>query len=287
MPEASIRQVIICADDFAVHKSASLGIVQLARVGRISATSVMVLSPHWAHDVALLQDVRGQIDVGLHLDWTSDFAMAAGHGLTLGQAMRRALLGGFDASRARAAVEQQLDLFEARWGAAPDYVDGHQHVQQFNGIRQALVQVLARRYAALPRKPYLRISKSVPFGLNVKPAIMGAMGANALEKLAISGGVTSAVALFGIYDFKGDAARYARLMQHWLRQVTPGSILMCHPAQAAQPGDPIGVARLQEFAYLMGPAFAAALQQARVRPARGGEVLATQAPHPTPPLPRS
>ncbi|NCN97004.1 MAG: ChbG/HpnK family deacetylase, partial [Rhodoferax sp.] len=162
---SSFTGVIVCADDFAVHQSASLGIAKLARMGRISATSAMVLSPRWAQDVALLHELRGQIDVGLHLDWTSDFAVAAGHGLSLGQAMRRALLGGFDVTLTRGVIERQLDLFEARWKAPPDFVDGHQHVQQFAGIRQALVALLQQRYGTQVAPPYLRISRAPP-GLN-------------------------------------------------------------------------------------------------------------------------
>ncbi len=79
-----VRRVILCADDFAANASVSRGIAELATAGRISATSAMVLSPRWAQDVALLEPVRAQIDVGLHLDWTSEFAVAQGHGLSLG-----------------------------------------------------------------------------------------------------------------------------------------------------------------------------------------------------------
>ncbi|MDD5028959.1 MAG: ChbG/HpnK family deacetylase [Rhodoferax sp.] len=267
------KGLIVCADDFAASSGVSRGIAQLAQCGRISATSVMVLSPRWAHDVALLRGMRGQTDVGLHLDWTSDFALVAGHGMTLTQAMRRAVLGGFDQAQARAQIEHQLDLFEAHWGSAPDYVDGHQHVQQFNGIRQALLAVLTRRYAVLPRKPYLRVSRVAQGGLDLKSAMINAMGANALEIIASDAGTVCARGLFGVYDFKGDGARYGRLMQRWLRRAPSGSILMCHPAQAVEAGDPIGVARVQEFGYLNGPDFATALQTARVRPARGCEVL--------------
>ena len=163
------RGIIVCADDFAVNQSASLGIAKLLALGRLSATSVMVLSPRWATDVALLQGVRGQVDVGLHLDWTSDFAAAAGHGLSLGHAMRRAVLGGFDVVQARSVIAHQLDLFEAYWQAPPDYVDGHQHVQQFAGIRQALVAVLQQRYGAQAVPPYLRISRAPPGLVPEKP----------------------------------------------------------------------------------------------------------------------
>lgn len=268
--EAS-RGVIVCADDFAVNASASMGIAKLARMRRISATSAMVLSPRWSQDVALLQDLRGQIDVGLHLDWTSDFAIASGHGLSLGAAMRRALLGGFDQTQAKAVIERQLDLFEAHWRVPPDYVDGHQHVQQFAGIRQALVAVLVRRYGAQAVKPYLRISRALGDIADLKSRVIGWMGADALEKIATDAALTCARALFGIYNFEGGPQRYADLMAHWLAGIPRGAILMCHPAQAAEPGDEIGIARAQEFAYLASQDFAKALQEARVALVRGGK----------------
>lgn len=261
------KGVILCADDFAAHASASLGIAKLATLGRISATSVMVLSPRWPQDVALLHDLRGRLDVGLHLDWTSEFAVAAGHGLSLKAAMLKAALGGFDQTAARAVIERQLDLFEAQWQAPPDHVDGHQHVQQFAGIREALVQALARRYGA--HKPYLRISRAPAGAADLKSRVIAAMGANALETIAACAGVTGARALSGIYNFAGTPARYAQLMAGWLRTAPAGSIIMCHPAQAAEPGDVIGIARAQEFNYLIGPDFNVALSRAGVQLVRG------------------
>ena len=271
--QSAVKGVIICADDFAVHHSASAGIAELARLGRISATSAMVLSPQWPQDVALLQDLRGQIDVGLHLDWTSDFAKAAGHGLSLGAAMRRAVLGGFDQAQAATVIERQLDVFEAHWQAVPDYVDGHQHVQQFAGIRQALVAVLARRYGQQSVKPYLRISRPPPGTADLKGRVIAWMGADTLENIATSQGITWATGLLGIHDFRGSPADYARLMARWLAQAPVGIIIMCHPAQACEPADEIGVSRVQEFAYLAGPEFAAALDEAGVMPVRGRQVL--------------
>jgi len=266
---ATPRSIIVCADDFAVNQSASLGIAKLAAMQRLSATSAMVLSPRWAQDVALLQPLRGQIDVGLHLDWTSDFAIAAGHGMPLGAAMRRALLGGFDVAQATRVIEHQLDLFEAHWQAPPDYVDGHQHVQQFAGIRQALVAVLARRYAAQATQPYLRVSRATAGLTDLKSRVIAWMGANAIESIAAREGIPLARGLFGIYDFDAAPERYARLMQGWLARAPAGAILMCHPAQATEPGDEIGPARAQEFAYLSSPEFAAALAAARVQVVRG------------------
>ena len=281
-----MKGVILCADDFAVNASASLGIAKLAAMGRLSATSVMVLSPRWPQDVALLQDLRGRMDVGLHLDWTSDFAVAAGHGLSLGAAMFKAALGGFDRQAARVIIERQLDAFEAQWQAPPDYVDGHQHVQQFAGIRQALVQALSHRYGGgrEPSRansapagqsgpeavmPYLRISRPPAGTADFKGRVIAAMGAYALKKIAANAGVTGATALLGIYNFAGDQRRYGALMQGWLRAAPAGSIIMCHPAQAAEPDDPIGLARAEEFAYLSGLDFPQALAQAGVQLVRG------------------
>lgn len=263
-----MKPLILCADDFAVHAAASRGIAQLAALGRISATSVMVLSPRWAQDAALLQAVRGRIDVGLHLDWTSDFAREAGHGLALGAAMLKAALGGFDQALARTVIERQLDAFEAQWKAPPDHVDGHQHVQQFAGIREALVEALIRRYPGV--KPYLRISRVPALQADFKSRVITAMGSSALEKIADMAHVPRATALSGIYDFAGDGARYARQMAGWLQTTPAGAIIMCHPAWQVEPGDSIGAARAQEFSYLSGADFPLALAESGVELVRGG-----------------
>ncbi len=267
----TMKGIIFCADDFALHGSVSLGIARLAHLKRISATSAMVLSPFWKRDAVLLEDLRGHLDVGLHLDWTSDFALAAGYGSSLGTAMRRALLGGFHRQHTRGVIARQLDLFEAHWQAVPDHVDGHQHVHQFAGIREALVDELMHRYGSLHVKPYLRLSRSGT--ADFKAWVIANMGANALELIATNARLSSARALFGIYNFSGDTARYTMLMTRWLAQSSHGDILMCHPSLTAEPGDTLGTARSQEFDYLSGPAFAQALTQAHVTLVRGQQVL--------------
>ena len=266
-----MKRLIVCADDFAASEVASLGIAALARAGRISATSAMVLAPRWAGDAAMLQAVRGQIDVGLHLDWTSGFARAAGHGVSLSGAMLRAMLGGFDQKAARAVIERQLDAFEAVWKSPPDHVDGHQHVQQFAGIRQALVAAIAQRY--LPKnRPYLRLSTGSAADDSVKTKIIAAMGASRLARLATAAGVACAPALSGIYDFSGGAQRYADLMEPWLQGAPEGCILMCHPATQDNAGDDIGAARAWEYSFLASDNFPQALARAGVLVSRGVQI---------------
>lgn len=268
----STRSVVLCADDFALHPGVSRGIAQLATQGRLSATSVMALAPGWQQDASLLQPLRGRIDVGLHLDWTSHFALQAGHGHSLGSLMLRAALGRLDETAALAVIEAQLDAFEAVWDAAPDHVDGHQHVQQFAGIRQALVRALQRRYRRPGvRMPYLRISRPLAPLADIKSRVIAAMGANALEKIAEYQCIPRAGALLGVYDFAGDASAYRQQMARWLSLAPSGSLIMCHPAATQQADDVIGAARLREFEVLGSAAFEAALSHAGVTLVRGQE----------------
>jgi predicted glycoside hydrolase/deacetylase ChbG (UPF0249 family) len=277
---AQAKPIILCADDYAASGAVSQGILQLARAGRLTATSAMTLAPRWARDAPALRELRGQIDVGLHLDWSSPFAVAAGHGLTLARAMLRAALGGFDRQRARAVIERQLDAFEAHWGAPPDHVDGHQHVQQLAGIRQALVETLARRYPGRDtgNQPWLRISRVGAGPAGVKGGIITALGAAALEQLARRAGLPCAPELWGVYDFTGGPARYAALMRDWLARAPARAVLMCHPAQgrddAADPfADAIAPARQWEFEVLGSAAFGEMLTRRGVALARGSAVL--------------
>lgn len=254
-------QVTLCADDYAVHASACAGIVSLARQQRLSATSVMSLSPLWAAAAPALRELRGSLSVGLHLDWTSAFARAAGHGRSLGNMMWRAVWGGLNPADVRACIERQLDAFETHWQSPPDHVDGHQHIQQFQGIREPLLDVLTQRYAAAP--PWLRVSQVAQ--TDAKAAIISAWGAQALRKTAQARDWPCRAPLRGAYDFTGGRAAYARRMQAWLQAATQdGGVIMCHPAQGQDPDDPIGAARDWEYAYLASDEFARDLQQACV-----------------------
>lgn len=262
------KAVIVCADDFAFSQGVSQAIAQLAGSGRISATSAMVLSPRWLQDAPLLEGLRGAIDVGLHLDWTSPLALDAGHGLPLGRAMARSLARAFDPQQVTGVIERQLDAFEAQWKCAPDHVDGHQHVHQFAGIRGPLLDVLERRYGA-GTGPYLRLSRPAGAGAGFKGWVVGAMGAAGLSRELRQRQRRASTALVGMYDFGGTSASYAARVAGWLRDAPAGAVLMCHPSTRADPGDPIGGARLREFDFWRGEAVSGLLARANAVPARG------------------
>lgn len=262
------KPLIICADDYSCSDGVSTAVLELARGRRLSATSAMVLSPRWAGDAVRLRELRGQIDVGLHLDWTSPFAQEAGYGLSLGQAMLRSLTRRFDRTQVKQVIERQLDAFEAHWQEAPDHVDGHQHVHQFEGIRQPLLEILDRRYGR-GLGPYLRVSRPVGQGIGLKGRVVGAMGAAALARELAARGRGAAPALVGLYDFEGTPAGYASRVAQWLRDAPAGAVLMCHPSSQAAAGDDIGAARLREFEFWRSDAASAALTRAEVALGRG------------------
>jgi predicted glycoside hydrolase/deacetylase ChbG (UPF0249 family) len=271
-----IKDIVLCADDYALNAPVSQGIVALAVLGHLSATSVMSLSPRWAEDVVALRDVRERLDVGVHLDWTSSFAVAAGHGADLGQVMARAALRLYKPKTIEVEIERQLDAFEHHWQAVPDHIDGHQHVQQFAVFRDALAAVLVRRYGHLTQRPWLRVSQVAQPGL--KATVISAMGAHGLQQWAHAHAWPTVGPLRGAYGFDGNVEDYARHMQTWLTDLPSDApvLIMCHPAVSAQNDDAIGAARKREFVYLASHAFEQHLLDAGVRLVRGsGKPLKT------------
>lgn len=269
MSAYDIKQVVLCADDYALNAPVSQGIVALAVLGRLSATSVMSLSPRWAEDAVALRDVRERLDVGVHLDWTSEFAKATGHGASLNTVMARAALRGYAQQALRAQMHHQFDLFEAQWQAVPDHVDGHQHIQQFPCFREALAEVLLKRYGSEVQKPWIRISDVAQPG--VKARVISAMGATGLDRWAQAATWPRLGPLLGAYGFDGTVETYAKSMQSWLSQLPSHkvAVIMCHPAVSAQADDEIGPARKREFAYLAGHDFVQHLVDAGVQLVRG------------------
>src|SRR5919112_15611 len=70
-PMLAFRSVVLCADDFGLADGVSRGIVELAAMGRLSATGAMTNMPGWRRAAADLTPLEGQIAVGLHLNLTT------------------------------------------------------------------------------------------------------------------------------------------------------------------------------------------------------------------------
>ncbi len=257
---AATRPLLLCVDDYALHPLIDHAVLQLAGKGRISATSCMSTAPRWHTAAQDLKPLRPQLAVGLHFNLTESHG-GLYHALGLKQAIAQAYLGRWRIGQWQAVWREQLDAFEAAMGTPPDFIDGHQHVHQLPGVRQALLQEITARYAAHER-PWLR--STVPAGrlwTYAKASIIVALGGWAATRLWRHAGLALNHGFAGVYGFDAPTpAAYRVQMQSWLRQVQPGSLIMCHPAAGVVEGDAIGQQRPRECAYLLGDDFVADLQ---------------------------
>lgn len=266
------KQIIVCADDFAQSAEIDAGIITLMEQGKLSATSCMTSSPRWQQAAkSITQNIRMKADIGLHLDFThfnSSYSLAA---LILLAEAR-----GLSKQHLYLTINQQLDSFEESLGAAPDYVDGHQHVHQLPQIRDALLHTLAQRYH--PHLPWIRIAKP-PAQDGLKAIVISALGANAMTRQARKLGFKHSCFLLGVYGFTGNSKSYLANLGRWLRiaaQHTNSDIpvLMCHPAKQMASfshahGDPIYSARINEFEIMNSERFATLLNQYDLKIVRG------------------
>ena len=254
-------RLILCADDYAQSQGIDDAIIQLIQQKKLSAASCMTLSPHW-HKAAkrISPAIRKQAAIGLHLDFTH-FSPAVSHPKLIALSYLRLL----NKQQVTQHIHRQLDLFEKALGTPPDYVDGHQHVQQFAGLRELVLEVLQRRY---PQRPWLRVSHVAQ--PDVKATIITCWGAHAWKRQLQATGWRALSPLRGAYDFNGGLEAYAQRMRQWLSQARQdGGLIMCHPAQGRDESDDIGLARAWEYEYLASEAFAHDLNEAGVQLDRG------------------
>lgn len=267
--------LILSADDYAQSADIDHGILKLIRLGRLTATSCLSLSPRWHEAAAAISpDIRQQADIGLHLDFTQ-FSYPLR--LTHPQLVIRSLLRQLSHKQIQATIRLQLDAFEKEIGSAPDYIDGHQHVHQLPQIRDALLSELHSRYSG--KLPWLRISHPAHDGM--KGLVISALGSSTMRKLALKRGFSATRTLLGVYGFNSNAESYLEQLNQWLAVVANGNAkgqpyaLMCHPGLvSADQTDPIGQARPIEYEVLAGHAFNERLAALNIMPVKGSELFA-------------
>ena len=240
-----MKKLIVTADDFAQNEAVDQGIVDLIAAGRITAASCLAASPRWPQAVRRLErEVRARADIGVHLDLT-EFVQPAGSHAAL---VLACYAGTLDRARLRGLIDEQLQRFEDAVGTVPDYVDGHRHVHQLPRVRDALLAALLARYGT--RLPWVRVSRATGIGAGLKARIVSGLGANEMAARCRAFGLACNERLLGFYDFSRVEVDHRARLRAWLAQVRTGDALMCHPAQRAEPGDPIGVARAAEFSAM-------------------------------------
>ena len=246
--------IILTADDYALTYGVSRAIEQLARAGRLSATSAMVTMPDWQDSAARIRDLRGQVAVGLHLNLTvgapaGPMPRLAPHGRfpDLRRLIVSALAQRLSNDEIAAEIRRQLDQFEHALGFQPDHVDGHQHVQILPTIRRALLDELQRRYGAAP--PLVRNPPAKGHGKARIVNLLSTGFGRAASRRGLP--VNDAFAGFSSFDVRED---YAVELDAALTVAGQRAIVMCHPGfpDATLAGlDPVVARRRQEYDVLM------------------------------------
>ncbi|MEI7612756.1 MAG: ChbG/HpnK family deacetylase [Betaproteobacteria bacterium] len=256
----TLTPVCLCADDFGLTPGINSGIIELARIGRLSATSCMSTGSHFAQEAPTLLDLP--IQTGLHLNLTEPLEGKRFY-QPLAQLLRNSYLRRLDPDVITGEIDHQLDAFENTLGRAPDYVDGHQHVHQYPIIRDCLIKVLVRRYPQ--HRPWLRSTApgklaGLPLNDQFKAWFIGFLGSRALGKIAAQHRFPMNPSLLGVYGLSGGEIGYRQLLESWLSNASANELIMCHPAQVDDPSDAIGLQRTAEYAVFSGSDFPARLE---------------------------
>jgi len=253
--------IILNADDFAMTRGISDGIVALAEARRLSSTSAVVTTAHWAADAPAILRLRPHFAVGLHLNLTFGKPLAplprlAPDGtLPAPEALiRRALAGCLDRLEIGAEIGRQLDRFREIAGHPPDFVDGHHHVHVLPGIRDALLVELKQRFPGggpLLRDPSDRPASILKRKIARGKAMTAALLSVGFRRRAGAAGFSTNAGFSGFSTF-GEVA-YAEEFPAFLMSPGARPIVMCHPGLADDElgsRDSIAARRPEEQAYL-------------------------------------
>ena len=145
------RHIWLCADDYGISPGVNRAIRDLIERNRLNATSAMMVGPAIGRDeVNALKTAAtnsARCAIGLHVTLTAPFRPLTMHfkpidgGLFLPfpKLLRAGLTRRLDPELIHTELMVQLSTFGELFGRAPDFVDGHQHVQLFPGVRDAFL----------------------------------------------------------------------------------------------------------------------------------------------------
>ena len=234
------RFLVVVADDYGIGPETSRGILELALEGRVTATVLLVNTPHAEEAVAAWERAGRPFEVGWHPNLTLDRPLLPpervpslvdrdGRFWTLGRFLRRVCTGRIRGAEVVAEFRAQFGRFSDLVGRPPLMINSHQHVAIFPPVGGALLGLLAEQ---APR-PYLRRVREsaatlarVP-GAKLKRAVLHCLGRR-LARRSARLGLPGCDTLIGVTDppYVADEQFYAR----WL-EYAPGSYveLACHP----------------------------------------------------------
>jgi predicted glycoside hydrolase/deacetylase ChbG (UPF0249 family) len=126
---ASVRYLIVNADDFGYGGGINRGIVEAHDRGIVTSATLVVNGRAADEAVALAKD-RPRLSVGLHVNFTNE---------------AQRLVEFDDSLTCRSELRRQFDLFCAKMGRLPTHLDSHQHVHR-DRRRRPFFRELAREH---------------------------------------------------------------------------------------------------------------------------------------------
>jgi hypothetical protein len=266
------RRIWLCADDYGISPGVNRAIRELIERGRLNATSVMVVTPAIGRDeVARLKEAAAdspRCAIGLHVTLTAPFRPLTMHFrplrdelfLPFKKLLRAGQLRRLDPEIIRAEVSTQIAAFRDLFGRAPDFVDGHQHVQLYPQVRDGLLAAVKEK---APGAWVRQARRNQPLGrrLASPKALFLDYLSTQFKRRAVRQGLTHNPAFSGAYDYSR-IPDYAALMPDFLDGLPEGGVIMCHPGfvdDVLISLDPLTRVREVEHAYLAGEDFPALL----------------------------
>lgn len=267
MSEA-VRRIWLCADDYGISPGVNRAIRDLIERGRLNATSVMMVTPAIGRDEASrLQDAVARSPrcaIGLHVTLTAPFRPLTMHFrplkdelfLPFSELLRAGILRRIDPEFVRAEVSMQLNAFRDLFGRAPDFVDGHQHVQLYPAMRDG---VLAAVQEKAPQAWVRQARRNLPIvqRLGRPKALFLDHLSMQFMRHAARAGLNHNPAFAGAYDYS-TRPDFGALMAEFLDRLPEDGLVMCHPGfvdDVLRSVDPLTTVREIEHAYLAGDDF--------------------------------
>jgi predicted glycoside hydrolase/deacetylase ChbG (UPF0249 family) len=277
MNDDAMRRIWLCADDYGLSPGVNRAIRDLIERGRLNATSVMVVGPAIGRDEvnALNTAVadRPRCAIGLHATLTAPFhpltlhfrPLDGGLFLSLPKLLRASLLRRLDVEIIGAELTAQIAAFAALFGRAPDYVDGHQHVQLFPQARDAF---LAAVKAAAPNAWVRQCGRRQPLSqrLGMPKALLLDALSGPFRRRAADRNIAFNPGFAGAYDFSHDP-NFGNRLRGFLDGLPEGGLVMCHPGfvdETLVGLDPLTDQREREYAFLAGDDFLPLLKANKV-----------------------
>ncbi len=262
------RHIWLCADDYGISHSVNAAIRTLIMRGRIDATSVMVVAPHFdrgdAVSLRMLNADSKRVALGLHVTLTAPFKpMSAGFAplrdgcfLPLKETLRAASTRKFHHEPLAVEIATQLRAFVTVFGQLPDFVDGHQHVHLFPQVRDAVLKVVAE---VAPKAWVRQCGRTGSWARRLrdrKGLLLDVLSVRFRSK-ARRRGIATNPAFAGTYDYTPDA-NFPRLFPQFLAGLPEGGLVMCHPGfvdAELKRLDTLTTLREREYEFLNGDEF--------------------------------